>query len=129
MAIRKKATLATMHPISHIKLFLSQRLEVVDTIAGEDSLTPLRGSAEIGTVVSRNIVGMLATKLWAEGDGAAKPEVEAYQVFGISRFGARTLALEVIHELISDDQSAVMMVELMRDVVGDDVVRRKAVLC
>ena len=49
-------------------------------------------------------------------------------MFGISRFGARALTLEVIHKLISDNQSAVMMVELMRDVVDDGVVRRETVL-
>jgi hypothetical protein len=39
MAIRKKATLATMHPISHINIFLSRGTKVKDTITGEDEMT------------------------------------------------------------------------------------------
>ena len=47
----------------------------------------------------------------------------------ISCLAARTLALQVIHELIADAERAVVMIELMLKVINDSIRRCEAMGC
>ena len=99
---------------------------MVDDVAGQGELGGFGRStthaADGWRVICRHIVGVLKTQLGTEGYRTSQPEIEPYQMLAVPGLAPSALPLEVVDELIADSQRAVVMIELVLDVVDDGIV-------
>ena len=106
---------------------------MVNEVTGQSELALLgrctANAIDRGRVVRRYIVRVLETQLGPERDRAAYPEIKPHQMLGVLGLASGSLALDVVDVLIADGQRAVVVIELVLDVVNDGPVRSETMRC
>src|ERR1700722_3665221 len=103
---------------------------MVDKISSQSELAFLcRSTADAVNrrrIVRRHIVRVFKAQLRPKGNCTSQPEIEPNQVLAITGLIASPLALEVVYILVADVQRAMVIVELVLNVIDDCVVWSKA---
>jgi hypothetical protein len=103
---------------------------MVDKISSQSELAFLcRGTADAVNrrrIVCRHIVRVFIAQLRPKGNRTSQPEIKPNQVLGVASLIAGPLPFEIVDVLVADVQRAMVMVELVLNVIDDCLVRSEA---